>query len=69
MLNEPRLILHFETTNLTNRANLAWVDACGTGQNLQNEQNFTWVDTSLQTTTGAKLNLNKAEPERSGDSP
>jgi hypothetical protein len=40
MLNEPRLILHFETTNRTNFTNLAGVDACGAGQNLRNEQNF-----------------------------
>jgi hypothetical protein len=31
----------FLTTNLTNYANLSWVDACGARQNLQN---FSWVE-------------------------
>jgi len=46
-VNEPRLILHFETTNRTDFTNLAWVDACGAGQNLQDLQDFSWVDTSF----------------------
>jgi hypothetical protein len=32
--------IHFLTTNRTNFTNLAWVDACGAGQNPQNYTEF-----------------------------